>query len=49
MLTDIQMPGMDGFELARNIKIVESVWKVKNCPIIAVTACRSDDVREKAE
>jgi CheY-like chemotaxis protein len=42
------MPLMDGFELTSKIKMMEKIWKVRSCPIIAVTACISNEVRVKA-
>ena len=38
VLTDCNMPEMDGYELARNIRAIESSGSASRCPIIACTA-----------
>ena len=42
VVTDIQMPGMDGFELARRIRAEKSL---QHLPIIAVTSLANEEDR----
>ncbi|MBI3986892.1 MAG: chemotaxis protein CheW [Lentisphaerae bacterium] len=44
LLTDIEMPGMDGFELAQRVRASE---KLKKLPVVALTALTSSISREK--
>lgn len=48
LLTDVEMPGMDGYELCRAIRASEET-KNKKIIIIALTANASEDDREKAK
>ena len=45
MLLDIEMPRMDGFEVARRVKGSE---ELKNIPIIMITSRTGDKHRERA-
>jgi two-component system, chemotaxis family, chemotaxis protein CheY len=45
VLTDIRMPGMDGFEL---IRFVRSHWRYLKTPIIVVTADTDPETPERA-
>ena len=45
MLSDIEMPRMDGFELVRNVRHDEAF---KNLPIIMITSRSADKHREHA-
>ena len=45
ILLDIQLPGMDGYEVARELRAVEALRRV---PIIAVTSYAMVGDREKA-
>lgn len=38
VITDIQMPVMDGFELTKNIRLFEQSQSVSECPIVVLTA-----------
>jgi len=44
ILLDIQLPGMDGYEVARNLRSIDSI---KHIPIIAVTSYAMLGDREK--
>lgn len=46
VLTDVEMPRMDGFELTRNIRADESI---KNMPIIMITSRTADKHRQYAQ
>ena len=46
ILMDIQMPEMDGYETAKNIRLMGS--RFENIPIIAVTANATESTTEKA-
>ena len=49
VLTDIQMPDMDGFRLAAAIKLTENDWAIhKKCKIVAVTAHVAPHIYERA-
>jgi signal transduction histidine kinase/CheY-like chemotaxis protein len=44
ILMDVRMPGMDGLEAARQIRLEESNRGVRSCPILALTAnARAED------
>jgi chemosensory pili system protein ChpA (sensor histidine kinase/response regulator) len=45
MLTDVEMPRMDGFELTRNVRADE---RLKRVPIIMITSRTADKHRERA-
>jgi len=45
ILLDVMMPGMDGFEVARRLKALESV---RHIPIVMVTALREVEDRIRA-
>jgi chemosensory pili system protein ChpA (sensor histidine kinase/response regulator) len=45
MLLDIEMPRMDGFEVAKNIR---STSRLKRIPIIMITSRTGDKHRERA-
>jgi signal transduction histidine kinase/ActR/RegA family two-component response regulator len=47
ILMDIQLPGMDGIETTRRIRIIESAKNQKTTPIIAMTAFALAGDREK--
>ncbi len=44
IITDINMPRMDGFELCRNVRLNE---RYKDLPIVFVTACSKDEEKRK--
>ena len=44
ILCDLQLPGMDGFEVARCLRDDPQLSKI---PVVAVTACAMDDDRAK--
>ena len=44
ILLDIQLPGMDGYEVARKLKLIESLADV---PIVAVTSYAMEGDRDK--
>lgn len=48
IILDIFMPGMDGYEIARQIRNIESIKGVYT-PIIAITATTTLEYREKCE
>ena len=48
VLADLQMPGMDGFELARRIRQREIAEQLVRTPILAVTASALGDQEQKA-
>jgi CheY-like chemotaxis protein len=43
VLTDCNMPVMNGYELARNIRAMEAATGARRCPIIACTANAMND------
>jgi CheY-like chemotaxis protein len=49
VLADLQMPGMDGFELARRIRGREDDERLARMPILAVTASASEDQEMRAQ
>jgi len=49
VLMDIQMPEMDGLEATRRIRENEARDGRKPTPVVAVTACALDDMREAAK
>jgi CheY-like chemotaxis protein len=48
VLADLQMPSMDGFELARRIRENERVERRERTPILAVTASALEDQEQKS-
>ncbi len=48
VLADLQMPTMDGFELARRIRASEAAESRPRTPILAVTASRLEDQEQKS-
>lgn len=48
VLADLQMPTMDGFELARRIRESETSERRQRTPILAVTASALEDQEEKS-
>jgi CheY-like chemotaxis protein len=48
VLADLQMPSMDGFELARRIRENERVERRARTPILAVTASALEDHEQKS-
>jgi CheY-like chemotaxis protein len=48
LLADLQMPTMDGFELAQRIRESESVAGRKRVPILAVTASTHEEQVERS-
>jgi len=48
ILADLQMPGMDGFELARRIRAREDDERLARTPILAVTASAFEEQRTRA-
>ncbi len=48
VLADLQMPGMDGFELARRIRRRENDERLARTPILAVTASAFEDEEARA-
>jgi len=48
VLADLQMPGMDGFELAGRIRARETAERATRTPILAVTASALEDQEQKA-
>jgi CheY-like chemotaxis protein len=50
VLTDIQMPEMDGFRLSEMIRATERGWAGElKCKIVAVTAHIANEIHEKAK
>ncbi len=47
VLMDIQMPGMDGFETTRRIRVIDKELMRDHTPVIAVTAHAMKGYREK--
>src|ERR1700754_669021 len=45
ILADIQMPGMDGFELTRKVKARPETNAIR---VVALTACDTDEYRQQA-
>jgi CheY-like chemotaxis protein len=43
VLADLQMPGMDGFDLARRIRAREREARLQRTPILAITASALED------
>jgi CheY-like chemotaxis protein len=43
VLADLQMPGMDGFELASRIRAREQEARLQRVPILAITASALED------
>jgi CheY-like chemotaxis protein len=48
VLADLQMPSMDGFELARRIRENERIERRERTPILAVTASALEDQEQKS-
>ena len=48
MLADLQMPTMDGFELARRIRQSEAAEGRTRTPILAVTASTLEEQEQKS-
>ncbi len=48
VLADLQMPTMDGFELARRIRATESAERRRRTPILAVTASTLEGEEQKS-
>ena len=48
VLADLQMPSMDGFELARRIRLSEQAEQRRRTPILAVTASALEDQEQKS-
>ena len=48
VLADLQMPSMDGFELARRIRENERIDRRERTPILAVTASALEDQEQKS-
>ena len=43
------MPNMDGFELCKYIQKTDQIYQVRNCPVLAITACVSNEIDIKAK
>ncbi len=48
VLADLQMPTMDGFELARRIRATEAAGRLSRTPILAVTASPLEDQQQRS-
>jgi len=48
VLADLQMPTMDGFELARRIRASEAAGRLSRTPILAVTASPLEDQHQRS-
>ena len=49
ILTDLNMPGMDGLEVTRRIRAIEQVQKRAHTPVVAVTANADQGIREACQ
>ncbi len=48
VLADLQMPDMDGFEMARRIRAAEAATGAARLPILAITASTLEDEEERS-
>lgn len=49
VITDCNMPGMSGYALTENIRLIEAREQLRRCPVIGCTANAMSDERQRCE
>jgi len=49
VITDCNMPGMSGYTLTENIRLIEAREQLRRCPVIGCTANAMSDERQRCE